>query len=596
MRTMHGTRGGGERGWALVFAVFVAFVAASMSSLMFLDSLTSHRVAMVNQRRAEASYRAEGAVEAGKKAVQVAIASWAGVPAGGTVAIGGVAIPYTVAPTGYQETVTDPSGIQSQLTGYEISATAERDGIQATVHRIITTEATPIFQFAVFYSDDLEILPGPSMTLGGRVHSNADIYLGCGNTLTVDTNYCRAVGDMYRVRKNDPTQSSGTVRIRRWVADPFDIAEPVQYFAMNSISQMAALGVATESGYDSAFTAGYDEHGDGDFDEPNDWLPFAPGALEYWSEPDGYAGGTGTTVMTGEHGVQEAVTPDIGSIAMFEPSAGGDYVWDGVAGEYVAVAPGIGDYAKGFFHATAGLVLIAHEDGTWQAEDGDGTDVTAAVAGAVRTKSLYDARQGGAVQVIEVNVGLLNASGKFPANGLLYAASYGNGEGTDCKGVELVNGAELLAPLTTVTEGAIYVKGDYNSTSKKGSAVIADAVNLLSNAWNDTKSGGTLPAASNTTYNLAFISGNHETVGSSYNGGLENLPRFHENWSGRNCVLTGSFVNTWFSFYATGTWVYGGDRYQAPVRLWSYDEDFNDVANLPPFTPMVVSAHDVAVW
>ena len=54
------------------------------------------------------------------------------------------------------------------------------------VRAFLVARSTNLFQFAVFYTNDLEILPGPDMTLGGRVHCNGDIYLGCGGTLTVD--------------------------------------------------------------------------------------------------------------------------------------------------------------------------------------------------------------------------------------------------------------------------------------------------------------------------------------------------------------------------------------------------------------------------
>ena len=43
-------------------------------------------------------------------------------------------------------------------------------------------------------------------------------------------------------------------------------------------------------------------------------------------------------------------------------------------------------------------------------------------------------------------------------------------------------------------------------------------------------------------------------------------------------------------------WVYGGNRYQAPNRIWTYDTAFNSVLNLPPFTPMAVSADDIVTW
>ncbi len=147
-----------------------------------------------------------------------------------------------------------------------------------------------------------------------------------------------------------------------------------------------------------------------------------------------------------------------------------------------------------------------------------------------------------------------------------------------------------------VSEGPLYVQGDFNTVDKKGAAVIGDAVNPLSNSWTGSKSQGTLPKASDTTYNMAIVTGNHETSVGSYNGGFENLPRIHEKWSTKNCNITGSFVNAWQSRYATGEWSYGGDVYAAPKRNWAYDTFFNDVDNLPPFTPRVVTSVDVASW
>ena len=89
-----------RRGWALVFAVFTAFVAASFASLMFVNALTSSRVAEVHHRSTEARYVAEGAVEEAKKVAQTAIANWMGVPTDGVATINGEAVPYTIEPTG----------------------------------------------------------------------------------------------------------------------------------------------------------------------------------------------------------------------------------------------------------------------------------------------------------------------------------------------------------------------------------------------------------------------------------------------------------------------------------------------------------------
>lgn len=595
----------GERGAALLFAVLSVFTAAAMVSMMLTVSLSADRRASVEVGSTRADYLAEGALEIAKQQIQTAVANWQTVPTEGSTEIDGATVNYTITPTGFDAVVPDASGVQSYVTGYNISATAEVEGHVSQLNRIINTQATPIFQFAVFYNNDLEMLPGPNMTLRGRVHSNADIYLGSNNTLTVDTNYLRAIGNIYRCRKNDPNESIGTVNIRKWVKNPFNAGEPSQYFTMKSKSQMSASGVTTTSGYDSAFTAGYDLAGDGSFYDLNDWLPFSVGSMEYWSEPTGYTDGSGSTVMTGQNGITKAQVPDIGSVGMYEETAGGSWSWDAGTGSYVDVGAGNGTHAKGYFHAQADLAILAQNDGSWKAFDKAGTDVTAALkaidANIVVQKSIYDKKQAGAstskVKVYEVNMAKLNASGKFPANGLLYMSNYDQGTGLQSAGFKLKNGSELAGKLTVVSDGPVYVQGDYNKTNKKGAAIIADTVNLLSNAWNDTKTNAALPTATATTYNFAMIAGNNPTMGAGkYNGGLENLPIFHEKWSGVECRISGSFVNAWYAKYGTGQWSIGGTYYEAPNRNWTYDTAFNNVANLPPFTPMVVEAADVVSW
>jgi hypothetical protein len=595
----------GRRGVALLYALMASFAVATMVTGMFALTSSSKTLTEVRVRGTQARYLAEGAVEIAKNGVQTAIANWK-TPTSGTATIQGVQVPYTVTATGLDTIRTDPAGIQTIVTGYAIEATASENGHSYTAHRLVNAEATPVFQFAVFYTNDLEINPGPNMTLGGRVHTNQDMYLNCGGTLTCNTNYVHAVGSIFRNRKDDPSLSEGTVLIRKYVQNPFSGSEPTVYTQMNSTSQMAGLGITTTSGYDARFDQNVDTNGDGDFTDPGDWQKWVLGALALWGPPTGYSTASGNTVMDSAHGVGEAEVPYIGSIKMFEPTTGGDYAWDLVSQSYQPVAPGTGTHAKGYYHSQAGLTILTNAAGTsWKAYNASGADVTAALSasGAVALRSLYDARQAGSsavstkVKVTEIDVAKLNTSGLYPSNGLLYAASYGAGTGTNAKGIKLKNGSQLSGKLTVVSENSIYIQGDFNTTNKKGAAVIADAVNLLSNSWSDSKTSSSgLPTASATTYNVAMISGNQDTVGSTYNGGLENLPRFHENWSGKNCTIRGSFVNTWLSQYATSTWVYGGNRYTAPNRVWSYDVAFNTVANLPPYTPMAVTVVDAAVW
>ena len=55
-------------------------------------------------------------------------------------------------------------------------------------------------------------------------------------------------------------------------------------------------------------------------------------------------------------------------------------------------------------------------------------------------------------------------------------------------------------------------------------------------------------------------------------------------------------MNIYDSQHATGDWRYGSDRYTAPIRNWQYDESFNSLGGLPPFTPMAVTAAPIVSW
>jgi len=77
------------------------------------------------------------------------------------------------------------------------------------------------------------------------------------------------------------------------------------------------------------------------------------------------------------------------------------------------------------------------------------------------------------------------------------------------------------------------------------------------------------------------------TVGNNYSGGVENFPRFLEDWSGKTFTYKGSMVDMFASETATGKWVYGGNYYNAPTRNWSFDVQFLNSTTLPPGTPSV---------
>jgi hypothetical protein len=173
-------------------------------------------------------------------------------------------------------------------------------------------------------------------------------------------------------------------------------------------------------------------------------------------------------------------------------------------------------------------------------------------------------------------------------------------------GVRLVNGETLPSRgLTVATPNPLYIKGHYN-VAKPGAAptlashntdnslpgsVVADAVTILSTSWNDANStlGTGSRIAANTTVNTAILTGNVPSgTQGRYSGGVENFPRFLENWGGKTLTYNGSLVCMFPSKVATTPWG-GGGVYSPPNRDWAFDVNFTDSTKLPPNTPQIRS-------
>ncbi|WP_404784631.1 hypothetical protein [Altericista sp. CCNU0014] len=203
-------------------------------------------------------------------------------------------------------------------------------------------------------------------------------------------------------------------------------------------------------------------------------------------------------------------------------------------------------------------------------------------------------------------------------------------------GIRVYNGQDLVTPvdpvaaetpkgLSIISDQAVYMQGNYNCGSactatsfeapanngqRIPAAVMADTINVLSNSWSldDSTSIGNVfvtdRKTTETTINTAFLAGIDITGGinrggrdldDNTGGGLNNYPRFHENWDGIPFNYLGSLVSLSAPRKVNG--IFCGSHhtnptcniYNPPTRNWSYDPTFNDAANLPPLTPRVVS-------
>ena len=175
------------------------------------------------------------------------------------------------------------------------------------------------------------------------------------------------------------------------------------------------------------------------------------------------------------------------------------------------------------------------------------------------------------------------------------------GSSTVLRAIRVTGGILLPSDgLTVATPRPLYVEGNFNApiltvgstdTSRtRPASLIGDAISVLSQKWTDianTSALGNNHGAGDTTVNAAFLAGIVPTVPGHYSGGLENFPRFLENWGGGvTLTYNGSMVVMFPSRYATGYWG-NSSYYTPPNRAWAFDLNFLQFGKLPPCTPSV---------
>jgi hypothetical protein len=176
----------------------------------------------------------------------------------------------------------------------------------------------------------------------------------------------------------------------------------------------------------------------------------------------------------------------------------------------------------------------------------------------------------------------------------------------------------LTQGLSVVAENPAYVQGNYNAPDAAGTAfgttpgtdhvsaaVIADAVTLLSNSFNDIGTfmaphdvNNAARAASTTWYRMAVIAGkglnfpkptsnnanDHTDFGTD--GGAHNFLRYIEDWGGQTLNYRGSIVSFYLNRQAVGAYKCCDVVYSPPSRGYRFDTDFLTPSLLPPRTPM----------
>ncbi|MBX3282148.1 MAG: hypothetical protein KF756_06685 [Acidobacteria bacterium] len=183
-----------EQGSAIVIALFVLALVSVFAAMAM--TRTAAEAAAVGNETAEARtfYAAQGSLESmtrnfnklfGAKLSPTAadITKIENVPPPG---LNGFTFAQTVGRTSASENVVLTGGPYSGLIALRdnwqlVTTTTDNQGVQVQLTRNILNNRIPIFQFGIFYDDDLELFRPPLFSFGGRVHSNGNFFISPGS-------------------------------------------------------------------------------------------------------------------------------------------------------------------------------------------------------------------------------------------------------------------------------------------------------------------------------------------------------------------------------------------------------------------------------
>ena len=460
---------------------------------------------------------------------------------------------------------------------------------QAILEMTFRSRSVPIFQFSIFFEEDLEFFNGADMIINGPVHGNSDVYLASqdGGTLSFN-NQVTSAYKLYRGMKsvNSCSGYSGTVRAKN----------PTTYANFASCSSNRTEVTNVSSWNDAVLR----NIGKVEIPALEDIDPFSSGP--YWQKadlrlvlrlnssdlPNTSLSTTGIEVVDANGVAISAATSTINSsvscpgnissrvIGSTGPGTAGDklrlyreYQHDGTTSDYERVLEI--DFRN--------LLECIYDNPS-----------------IIDGKALNETSNGGLVLF-------------FTIDGLDSNASHNN------YSVRIRNSATLKATtssapapegLAIVTNQNLILWGNFNSASSATwvpTSIISDSTYVLSNDWVDSDSTETDAYDRDgdaVNVNAALLTGVERTGGAngtagqnhgadSNGGGVINIFRFNE-WFrvGSSSIPDFTYVGSIASLgpprHKDSTWG-PFTYYSAPNRLWSYDTRFNSTDNLPPMTP-----------
>jgi len=578
----------------MMLLLMVLFCGIVLGGLTTVGTMS--RTSGADYQAARAAYAMEGAsddlMSQLDAAMQDGLVSAEDIASLATPVVPGFTITHGTAAKGAPtlRTVTEGpfTGLYSMNQLFEIAVTA-RDSSRSKAAAVITVnaQAIPVFQFGVFYEQDLEFHPGPQMTFEGRVHTNGHLYTH--NNVTF-----------------------GGV-----------ITTPESTFLDTKHGEASTNGVFIRDGNGVARRLDFSSrsHGDAAYRQRSEEL---------------FHG----RLMSRAHGVKPLQLPLPGNTPPFTlllPRSDADepvvrlvkMAWK--ADWYITVRAGV------FAISDTAVMKAAFCDSLVHVRPTGLETPSAADCRRIfkpRVDAFLDTRENRRPDLVDIHLDSLKAwSDAAPATRaprVLYVhfANLPTGTPGDMPAVRLRQGAALPLPrtagdsggLTVATERPLYVLGNFNTVNWRPSALMGDAIVFLSTPPNPAMSAATaLPEAQrcghasargwcdnqqqafavrpaqHTTHNAAILAG-HTATSCDYKragcgspamgGGVHNMANYRETWGGGiTHTYRGSIVSLFTNRYFFGG--FSGSFYSPPTRIWSFETRFQSPAQLPPGTPAV---------
>ena len=501
------------------------------------------------------------------------------------IELGGTTEVPNVGQTTGSAAFTTKTNIYRYKATVEITANPPGGPVSVALSRYFEVNWSPLVQNAIFYEDTMDIFPGAQMDIIGDVHANGTIY--GGHDYLNFWQKVTAVADFNNKYNPGDARSSGTPAPPNWKgtggqlgqlstqvsrqevlgANPGQIVgtDPSNVNVKGGIHEIIQMPVNSGSDPDGLKTRRFFNQAGA----PPDKSKFA--GVTILINPNAAAGSRVTASYTPN---PNSNTAPVG-IALSKLNTD-------IASYVAASGSSIKDFRE--FSTTNPTITLHNVDvGNISKVIGD-ADPYSKISG-----------NGVLLYVADTTVAALPASDVTTA-------------------IRLRNGATLSGDLTIASQNPIYVQGDYNTGlaplsntavasdipkvadalggtggsqskydnftqgpgyTRKAAMIATDAINILSNGWldaNSTLGSTSARQAVPTTMNTAFLTGNVPSLAGEYSGGVENLPRFHEKWSGIPFTVYGSFIELFPSKQFTGKW--SKASYDAPTRRWYFDTRF----------------------